>query len=628
MHKLIEKIIKDKVPCYFVSPHFDDAAFSSGGLISYLSDKTCITVINVFTSSGDGKNTFSAKAYLKQCYSTDPQRLFNIRSKEDDMVFSRLKLRVINLGFTDGLWRKIERPGIIRSVMGRFLPEFNSLYPTYRFHVVSGKIHKEDDGLKDRIKNKLRDIIGKKPGQVIVFCPLGFGNHVDHLIIRDVCKKYFGNNLVYWSDFPYYWQTKNSSLISEERNEFIKASSLTKFVFRTMMDVKKQLCELYSSQVDQVVKDKTWLYKQETYYLKDIQTNHYRLEISKTVDSRLLREWGRLWERSALKHYFNSPTWFLACQRTFNYTKAVVIRCYQSRSLVGVLPLVLTKRYGVLTYGFPGDQYLAKSPILLASADTRILDVLIGKIRGLGNYYLTEIAEELLNFSYLAKYKAGVARSSSCSFLPLSPDPYLYLSSYNRKRLIKKIEEERGRLKFKQSAAGFEEDLKLMISIETESAKAKEFKDALSDPILRRLYLNLGRLNKISFLNYFLYYNGEPICYRSGFICGDTYHGGGTAYKADYSHLVPGKISVFLLLPELVKMGIRVADFSRGANPLKRDFTPYTYEQYSLFYSSNFLTMIRWAILSKLKNFLEDHHDLFEVIRKGKKKMSLKIAHL
>lgn len=260
-YNLIEDIIKNNIHLFFISPHLDDAIFSAGGLISYLSSKTSITIINVFTSYGDGRNTLSAKAYLKQCHSTNAQRLFKIRLREDKTVFSKLNLQVINLGFTDALWRKVKRSGAVKSGLGKIIPEFNNLYPTYRFHIISGKIHREDSILEDRLKDRLKAITRKNKGSYITFCPLGFGYHVDHLIVRNACEKIFVNNLVYWSDLPYLLKLKKGYNLSGD-------TLLTKFIFRVTAGTKKRLCKLYKSQISQIVKDRA-VYEQEVYYLKN-----------------------------------------------------------------------------------------------------------------------------------------------------------------------------------------------------------------------------------------------------------------------------------------------------------------------------------------------------------------------
>src|SRR3990167_9161599 len=147
MDNLVENIINKKTHCYFVSPHLDDAVFSAGELLSQLAGKVDITVINVFTSFGDGNNTLSARSFLKQCKIDNPKKLYEIRINEDNIALSKLNARVYNLGFTEALWRRKRYSNKFGELLSKYIPEFNRLYPVYRFNIVSGKLHKEDEKL-------------------------------------------------------------------------------------------------------------------------------------------------------------------------------------------------------------------------------------------------------------------------------------------------------------------------------------------------------------------------------------------------------------------------------------------------------------------------------------------------
>jgi hypothetical protein len=57
------------------------------------------------------------------------------------------------------------------------------------------------------------------------------------------------------------------------------------------------------------------------------------------------------------------------------------------------------------------------------------------------------------------------------------------------------------------------------------------------------------------------------------------------AYLEDYRKLVPGKVLLYFLLPELVERGFTLFDFSRGDSLLKRQFTQQKKIQYDIFIS-------------------------------------------
>lgn len=195
----IEKIKKKKLPVYFISPHLDDAALSAGGLIAELSSATKVTVVSVFTSPGDDSRiTLSARRHLSACGYGDSGALFRARRSEDRLASLSLGAESVHLGFVDALWRKKKANRFIAAA-GKAFPSLVHLYPTYRWHVVSGRMHPEDSALAEKLK---RTLIGMIPDEATVFCPAGYGGHVDHLLVREACEEAF-SRLILWLDYPY-----------------------------------------------------------------------------------------------------------------------------------------------------------------------------------------------------------------------------------------------------------------------------------------------------------------------------------------------------------------------------------------------------------------------------------------
>lgn len=226
---LLEKIIKKKIPCVFVSPHFDDAYLSCGTLISKLSGKTSITVINVFTKAHNQGTTLSAKKTLRDAGFTDGNKLYSARTKEDADVFSHYKVKVVNLGFQDALFRKKENS----SIFGKILPEFDHVYPTYRWHM-HGKESTHDTArinIFSRIKPYLAD-------GTLLFIPYGIGNHVDHTMTRKVCEENY-QKCIYYVDFPYSYRFNDVGKTIKGKEKFCLLPS---------MDEKRKMLQLYKTQ--------------------------------------------------------------------------------------------------------------------------------------------------------------------------------------------------------------------------------------------------------------------------------------------------------------------------------------------------------------------------------------------
>lgn len=242
----------------FFSPHLDDAVFSAGGLMDQLSRHMSIAVINVFTSGGDGRSTLSAKQFLKQSAAPSASELFTMRLREDEESLSLLNAHVVNLHYTDALWRKKERTLFPLSLASTMLPEAESLYPTYRFHIIKGRVHQQDKQLIGELARRFRNIV-PDPTTVAPFSPIGMGTHVDHIVVREACRAAFGRNLYYWLDFPYF-DRKGAT------NPFAQEVSLLKYTVPVAEARKRALCERYHSQYNIVMPDKMVLKNPEQFY--------------------------------------------------------------------------------------------------------------------------------------------------------------------------------------------------------------------------------------------------------------------------------------------------------------------------------------------------------------------------
>lgn len=255
----IDRIIEEKIPCIFVSPHLDDAILSAGDLISFLSKRTEVKVVNVFTEPSPRPYTLSAKAFLSQCGYKDADLLFNDRIREDREVFLRLNIDPVYLGFVDATWRKMTNMAFIRRILSNIIPELGHVYPVFRINISDGKVSSRDAELIRDLESKLKSI-GESHPKSIVFCPLALRTHVDHTIVRDACLKVFQDNLILWSDFPY-------SLKNEVSLQNLDKMRLTSFEWSNDHDGKKKLIEGYESQFKGLFPDSKIKLSPEKYYL-------------------------------------------------------------------------------------------------------------------------------------------------------------------------------------------------------------------------------------------------------------------------------------------------------------------------------------------------------------------------
>jgi len=201
--KLEEYLTKEKV-VYFISPHLDDAILSAGGLIFYLVHKKVeVILITVFTKPSSLPETSHAKRYIRQCGFSDSFKFFQVRVKEDDEICNCLGIKKIHLDFIDAAWRKKTEANL--NWFTNLFPEIVHLYPL-RLCKYLGIVNKQDKKMMKRIQRKIKSVITSS--DPIIFCPVGRGNHVDHIITKQVCLDIF-KRVFFWDDYPYCLKKNN-----------------------------------------------------------------------------------------------------------------------------------------------------------------------------------------------------------------------------------------------------------------------------------------------------------------------------------------------------------------------------------------------------------------------------------
>lgn len=249
-NQLITEILAKKLRCVFISPHLDDAILSCGGLMLELSRKTELTVINVFTVAHSGPYTLSARKFLQASGDfNNADELYNARIAEDQQALSKLGVNVTNLGFEDALFRTKPK----KTLFGKVLPEFNHIYPTYKWHITKS-VNKTDPALTD-VRKQLKKINQKK---TVVFAPYGIGNHVDHQLVNTVSKSLF-KKLVLYSDFPYNIRLNDYG----SKNEMYRKIELT-----PKLEEKTTLIKLYQTQFTGLFPDGEVMGHKEVYFVR------------------------------------------------------------------------------------------------------------------------------------------------------------------------------------------------------------------------------------------------------------------------------------------------------------------------------------------------------------------------
>lgn len=195
----------------YISPHYDDAIYSNGGLIQLLKkSRKKISILTVFTKSKWAP------------YVVNVDDINSLRRTENDIACERLKCNTIDLDFPDS------------SARG------------YKSHLVSRSNCRNDKIFPSVSKSLKRTIEKHNPD--CIFLPLGIGNHIDHLMVQESIIKNFSINCYLYEELPYvswyeleYISWKIEKLLNSASEELILNIS-------PHFEQKLKLMQIYKSQ--------------------------------------------------------------------------------------------------------------------------------------------------------------------------------------------------------------------------------------------------------------------------------------------------------------------------------------------------------------------------------------------
>jgi LmbE family N-acetylglucosaminyl deacetylase len=174
----------------FISPHLDDAILSCGGTIHRLAAQGVkVLIATVFTADFTGHDPLSDLAQTNLRVWGLGNRPFAKRCEEDRLAAKHLGAEIAHLGFQDCIYR--------RDIDGKFL---------YSERVVDVQVHPCDwINLEPALEKALGALLRQYTGRdVRVFCPLGLGAHVDHVLVRHAVERVSAEReVLYYEEIPY-----------------------------------------------------------------------------------------------------------------------------------------------------------------------------------------------------------------------------------------------------------------------------------------------------------------------------------------------------------------------------------------------------------------------------------------
>jgi LmbE family N-acetylglucosaminyl deacetylase len=167
----------------YLSPHLDDAALCAGGLIydQYQAGE----VVEIWTLMSGIPEAAGLTPYAQVMHArwstTTAEQTVKLRRAEDLRASEILGARTAHLGFLDAIYRT--------TTQGE---------PLYD-DPVGAAVHPADAAL---VLNITRELERRLRGDETVVTLLGFGDHADHVIVRQAAEA-TGCSLQYVADFPY-----------------------------------------------------------------------------------------------------------------------------------------------------------------------------------------------------------------------------------------------------------------------------------------------------------------------------------------------------------------------------------------------------------------------------------------
>ncbi len=167
----------------YLSPHLDDAVFSCGGLIARQTVAgESVTVLTVCAGNPPPGELSPFAQQLHARWNADRAPI-EVRRSEDLAACERLCVGIIHLEIPDAIYRK--------ALQG------TPLYPDVAS--IFGALHEFETDLVDQLTGKLARHV---PAGAVLYCPLGFGGHVDHRLTRRAAEG-LKRALRYYADMPY-----------------------------------------------------------------------------------------------------------------------------------------------------------------------------------------------------------------------------------------------------------------------------------------------------------------------------------------------------------------------------------------------------------------------------------------
>ncbi|MCL4775694.1 MAG: PIG-L family deacetylase [Burkholderiaceae bacterium] len=217
-----------------VSPHLDDAAFSTSGLLLSKVSHKC-RVLTVFTQS----NAQSDSGWAQAAGFTDPAQEHATRRQEDRDAMTQAGVRFAHLGFGPGEFTPEHAAELARRIASQDAEATGPSSPERILCLLPAGA-----GLSDRPGNctyRWRRLTGRHPGA---------SAHPEHLAVRDGLLQHLivhRCQVGFYNEFPYLWRDWTWRVQRQLRT--LSARPVKRFTTPADRESKLRLVDVYASQV-------------------------------------------------------------------------------------------------------------------------------------------------------------------------------------------------------------------------------------------------------------------------------------------------------------------------------------------------------------------------------------------
>ena len=345
---------------------------------------------------------------------------------------------------------------------------------------------------------------------------------------------------------------------------------------------------------------------------------NYQTKIITKLDKKLLSAWESLWNESKFAHPFNSPAWFHLNSKLENFKEYKILTITNNQKLVGILPLVYSKKFGIHILQSPGGKYLDRSSLLIKSIDSEIITVLFNALKKEKDVFLHELPEDIAKMIKETDPTVTTIKVSVSPYLLLENNPYRFVPSDVKNKIVNRLKKNESHIIFK-TFFGNKDSLTIAIELDKRSSKEKQGKQTFSTDYDIQFFEELLHMYKKDFIVDILYFDEIPFAYSIGLRYKNTFHAISTAYDEKHKYLQPGKTLLYFILQRLSDDKLEFFDFSRGLSSVKRDFTPFAATQYDIVLTNNKIIKLWWIFIENSRRYILSHKTLYGIYLKIKK---------